>query len=95
MHISKPDDLKPRQLTRQVMQQDGQGCSVCRDPANMLLCIMASICGAHRISKLCLIHMLLLQQLCTTLLDQVCGVQMHLALLFKAYYFLFQLGTPF
>ena len=50
--------------------------------------------GTYCILKLCLIHMLLLQQLCDSLLDQVRGVQMQFALLFEAYEFLFQLGIP-
>lgn len=50
--------------------------------------------GTYCISKLCLIHMLLLQELCATLLDQVRGVQVHLALLFEIDQFLFQLGIP-
>lgn len=51
-------------------------------------------CGTHRILELRLIHMLLLQQLCSTLLDQMGGVQTHFALLLEPYQLLFQLATP-
>ena len=51
-------------------------------------------CGTYCIPKLCLVHMLLLQQLCASLLDQVRAVLMHFALLFQAYKFLSQLDIP-
>lgn len=40
------------------------------------------------------IYMLLLQQLCATLLDQMCGVQMHFPLLLELYQLLSQLAAP-
>lgn len=76
------------------MRQYGEAGSAYRHVGTVLPNNRALICGTHCVSKLCLIHMLLLQQLCATLLDQVCGVQVHFALLFKAYYFLFQLAAP-
>ena len=49
---------------------------------------------AHRVSQLCLIHMLLLQQFCSSLLDQVSGVEVHSAMLLEPDELISQLVAP-
>ena len=82
------DDLHSGLTGKQLMRRmKSKTCSICRDTG-------CCHCRTYCISKLCLVHMLLLQQLCATLLDQMRGVQMHFALLSETYEFLFQLGIP-